>query len=465
MRSIKLAFAPLIACALSTGVTPIGLAAPPSQAVSVASTCTSPHPALQTSDCLRDPLLWPYPATSFWNYPVGDGAQLVDLGLGQGEPLPARTLQVEENIVIGTPGASPLDVRAHDVGWTSPDLDNNGVVDASERPLRCNDAQASGQVVPGSTGLPIARGWDTNDFHGRTPNHSSAIVRPDLTLFESQPLHVCDQNGEWFVASQHAPSGWHGDSLLTGGLSGGGSHGGSYLSAYGGAIRVGEWVQGGEIPHATKIVVPSRMLSKCDSPSDTVCDGFRWPAKKADVYFNDPAQPSINYTGDVPAAQMGSLLTVPSSFSPDALTSEPARILARSIQRYGTYVVDTTKTADIISFATEWSPNGRVKQQFETAFGFPLAAPQVPTQPTGAQAAFLESRTASLNKKDMRLVDALRGQGALSASIRVEIELPSREPMLWVADAIAGCVAAARKGDASHLDTVVDMVHQIDVAT
>lgn len=82
-----------------------------------------------------------------------------------------------------------------------------------------------------------------------------------------------------------------------------------------------------------------------------------------------------------------------------------------------------------------------------------------------ASTVWLESRTASLNKKDMRLVDALRGQGALSGRIRVEIELPSREPMLWVADAIAGCVAAARKGDASHLDTVIDMVQQIDVAT
>ncbi len=66
-----------------------------------------------------------------------------------------------------------------------------------------------------------------------------------------------------------------------------------------------------------------------------------------------------------------------------------------------------------------------------------------------ASTVWLESRTASLNRKDMRLVDALRGQRALSARIRVEIELPSQEPMLWVADAIAGCVAAARKGDAS----------------
>jgi hypothetical protein len=78
---------------------------------------------------------------------------------------------------------------------------------------------------------------------------------------------------------------------------------------------------------------------------------------------------------------------------------------------------------------------------------------------------WLESRTSSLNRKDMKLVDALRGGGTLGPGTRVEFGLPSQEPMLWIPDAVAGCVADARKGDASDLDTVADMVEQIDVTT
>lgn len=64
----------------------------------------------------------------------------------------------------------------------------------------------------------------------------------------------------------------------------------------------------------------------------------------------------------------------------------------------------------------------------------------------GVSCVWLESRTATLNRKDLHLVDALRGERAISRGLRVEFGRPLEEPMLWVPDAVAGAVSAARKG-------------------
>lgn len=64
----------------------------------------------------------------------------------------------------------------------------------------------------------------------------------------------------------------------------------------------------------------------------------------------------------------------------------------------------------------------------------------------------LEARTPSLNKRDMDLILRLRGQRAIPAGIRVEIELPSIEPMLWVPDQVLGAVGDAETGDRRWLD-------------
>jgi hypothetical protein len=80
----------------------------------------------------------------------------------------------------------------------------------------------------------------------------------------------------------------------------------------------------------------------------------------------------------------------------------------------------------------------------------------------GVTQVWLESRTRSLNDKDRHLVDRLRGQRLLPRSLRVDIELPSREPMLWVPDAIAGAVAAARKGgNSEHRAALGALVEEI----
>jgi hypothetical protein len=58
---------------------------------------------------------------------------------------------------------------------------------------------------------------------------------------------------------------------------------------------------------------------------------------------------------------------------------------------------------------------------------------------------WLESRTETLNGKDIQLVAAVRSKRLLPSSLRVDFALPSEEPMLWLPDAVAGALGAHKK--------------------
>ena len=304
----------------------------------------------------RDPLQWPYPATSIWNHPLGDAARLVPFRM---QVPTERTLNAEEDIIILTPEADPVDVMAHDAAW------RDGVT-------RCESR--TGEIL--ATGLPIPADFLTDPgYHGHKPNHAAAILLPDMTLFETQPLHVCPDG---VVVSEYTNDRWQGDSILTGGRGGdpyGGAHGGSSMTAFGGTIRLGEWVPGGQLRHALKMVVDS---SADLSPQQS---GYRWPALRADAGYER------GYGGAVPEARMGALVALPPSFDVDRLPSEPARILATALRRYGAYVVDGSGWSTA-AFATEWGPAGRVMEEFEDVWGFPLVGHRPAAD--GAQQAFLQ---------------------------------------------------------------------------
>lgn len=77
---------------------------------------------------------------------------------------------------------------------------------------------------------------------------------------------------------------------------------------------------------------------------------------------------------------------------------------------------------------------------------------------------FLEHRTPSLNKRDMRLVDQLRGRRAMPATLRVDVALPSVEPMLWISDQVLGAMGDAEAGnDETWLNLYNGAVQRIDI--
>lgn len=345
---------------------------------------------------LRDPLKWPHPSDSMWNMPIGQSANLVPLNFAFNYTETGDTIQsieaarifIEEENILGLDPDAPLQfIQEHDAGWT-------GAIRCASR--TGSNLVGNGTVPAAMMEKPIATGWTTDpDYIGSRPNMSGALVYrdgPDLKLFETQPLHICTDG---VAVSQFINHTMVGDSLITGGYGAhpdrplddfdppfddpanldswgqGGSHGGSFMTAFGGTIRLGELVQGGEIPHALKIVCDTGVYC-----SQTAGIGHRWPALRADggdgaAYGNLAA--SWGRPTPPAAAKMGMLLTVPADFGTEGLRTEPGRILARAVQRYGAYLVDGNHGA-VRPYELQWqverSNEGRFHDEFFAEFGY-----------------------------------------------------------------------------------------------
>jgi hypothetical protein len=83
---------------------------------------------------------------------------------------------------------------------------------------------------------------------------------------------------------------------------------------------------------------------------------------------------------------------------------------------------------------------------------------------TGVSQVYIESRENRGNRRDIQVIDALRTKGLISAGIRADHALPLEEPMLWLPDAVAGAVRAARNGQGEWL-AMIGAVQQIEVST
>ena len=114
-----------------------------------------------------------------------------------------------------------------------------------------------------------------------------------------------------------------------------GGHGGSGLSNLGGTIRKGE-LSGG-IGHAVKINIQgSKYMSRSNG-------GYRWPAIKADGYYNKDGDPGA-YGGSVKACRMGALLTFRNDRKPSdlSLRTREGKNLFWAIYYHGSYIADDT---------------------------------------------------------------------------------------------------------------------------
>ena len=81
----------------------------------------------------------------------------------------------------------------------------------------------------------------------------------------------------------------------------------------------------------------------------------------------------------------------------------------------------------------------------------------------GVSRMVLESRTASLNQRDLNLVVQLRGKRSLPADLRVEIEKPSVEPMLWIPDQVVGAMGDAETGESEWIKPFRSMLTRMDI--
>src|SRR5581483_9669059 len=293
----------------------------------------------------RDPLQWPFSATSIWNMPIGSNAVYVPANLpaipysaNQWAPMPA----IDREYIVLTPTAPLTNINYSSAAWSGAD--------------RCT---ATGGVL---FQVPIPSNFIVPNTPG---NASSAFLLQDgRTIVQTQPFARCTTGGSGTTLtglSQFPQVDLYGDGI-------GGSHGGSGLSAVGGSIRLGELRPGNQGPrHALKVAVYSaQVLYQCT----TYTDCFRWPADRADgnaVGSYGTLRPNNS------AMKMGALLAVPASvdLSTIGLETEPGKQLAWTLQNYGAYIDDSLGEP---SFAidAEIGPNGSKLDEFQADWGYPM---------------------------------------------------------------------------------------------
>lgn len=83
----------------------------------------------------------------------------------------------------------------------------------------------------------------------------------------------------------------------------------------------------------------------------------------------------------------------------------------------------------------------------------------------GVTQVVMEQRTPTLVAKDQRMVVAIRGKQLIGSGLRVDTARPKEEPMLWLPDAVAGALGAARDAGQPEYLALIGSVEQIEVST
>jgi hypothetical protein len=83
----------------------------------------------------------------------------------------------------------------------------------------------------------------------------------------------------------------------------------------------------------------------------------------------------------------------------------------------------------------------------------------------GVREVCLESRTATPDRRDIRLVDSARRKGLIPRGFMVSFARPRDEPLLWIPDAVAGAVTGDRLGEPRWLLAMSEIIteYQIEV--
>lgn len=287
----------------------------------------------------RDAVQWPFSSTSIWNTPIGQRAVYVAANLndqpGADGWAPMPQIDAERIVLKPTSPLTPL--YRSDAGWSGAD--------------RCTPGRRllARVPIPASYTVPNA-----------VSNSAAVFLGTDgRTLLQTQPLARCVGKGPATALLMFPAVDLYGEGRS-------GAHGGSRLSALGGSLRLGELRPRTVIRHALKINLYGReAFAQCSRPSEC----FRWPAQSADN--NAVMTYGVDNPNDGGVVRMGALLAIPAwrDLASLGLETEPARLLAWTLQHYGAYLVDDTG-GPAFAIAAEDGPDGALSAQFKADWGF-----------------------------------------------------------------------------------------------
>ena len=320
-----------------------GIAKSCDYAETVATTAPAPTVAPAVAPTSRDALKSPFASNIIWNMPIGSSANYVAANLPAipGGDVWSPMPMIDDERIVLRPNATLTPINYSDAGWTGKN--------------RCS--ATGGQLIS----VPIPSDYVVPNSNA---NESAVFLQPDgRTLVQTQPFTRCSAGGPATSYVKFNSVDLYGPGIT-------GSHGGSGLSAIGGSIRVGELRPNSQGPrHALKLVVYGKqVLYRCTTSSQC----YRWPAVQADGYAVGFYGTNGNNTNA--AMKMGALLAIPAwrDLAALGLETAPARQLAWTLQNYGAYIVDDTYSPSF-GFAAEEGPDGSVRQQFQSDYGYPLA--------------------------------------------------------------------------------------------
>eukprot|EP01035_Chromulina_nebulosa_P036774 gene36774-49588_t len=293
---------------------------------------------------VRDVIRWPFSNVSIWNLPIGNNAAFKYAGIST---TAATAIAGNQELMFINTSHPVTNIYYTSAAWSTDS--------------RCN-ADIPLQVL-------LSTPFPPNFYIPDSPRHSyptTFLLSDKTTLRQGQPLAHCDAAHpvtlNWFIdpsTFSESPS-IYGPGFY-------GAHGGSGLSAFGGAIRMGEFIPGADgvvrpVRHALKINIQgSKYFYKSQSTAWNNC--YFWPAKQCGGYSN--------FGGSNPYVGPGSLLALNSSVNIYnlGLTSIAGLAVAWTLQNYGAYIVDDSGW-DGAAFAVEYGTSGDYLQQFSKAYGY-----------------------------------------------------------------------------------------------
>lgn len=303
---------------------------------------------------MRDPFLSPFNHRSFWNTALHRDYDLVACNIRNADNYGVID---DTDFIVLEPNAPLMDVRRYDtsvasplgfwaVGYSKPE--DHGIWVTDEVLVR----------------LPIPPNLEMRGRINGGQNMAGVALMPDRdSLIHLQPFSKWPQN-DFAAARLVRPEieSIYGEGRY-------GSHGGSNMSAIGGTIRVGELApDAGPIRHALKLSIHD--LNYNWTPEN---QGQRWPASNSDV-----GEGPGRYRGTNPALRMGSLVCLPQWFAVPALETTPGQRIAKCLQTYGAYIVDS-QTWDVACPSLEYGPAGDARLEFERDWRFPFDQTGGPT--------------------------------------------------------------------------------------
>jgi heme/copper-type cytochrome/quinol oxidase subunit 2 len=122
----------------------------------------------------RDVQNWPFAQKSFWNMPIGSGAQYHPQPI---DPKHISGTYADLDIIILTPEALKMDVYGTKYRWQ----------DGTNQKTRCKKFNDTVHLR-----LPVPEGYVTH-FLGTKPNNPAVVMQPDgRTLVQTQPFQACE---------------------------------------------------------------------------------------------------------------------------------------------------------------------------------------------------------------------------------------------------------------------------------